>query len=41
VAQGTRAMTDEDRREFAIRFREIKEFLAAETDAVWNSKFAE
>lgn len=41
VAEGTRALTDEDRREFAIRFREIKEFLAENTDAVWNSKFEE
>ncbi len=41
VAEGTRALTDEDRREFAIRFREIKEFLAEKTDAVWNSKCEE
>ncbi len=41
IAEGTRALTDEDRREFAIRFREIKEFLAEKTDRVWNSKFEE
>lgn len=41
VAEGTRAMTDEDRREFTIRFREIKEYLAEKTDSVWNSKFEE
>jgi dihydrodipicolinate synthase/N-acetylneuraminate lyase len=41
VAEGTRAMTDEERREFAVRYKEIKEFLAAKTDAVWNSKFEE
>ncbi|HSB11634.1 MAG TPA: hypothetical protein VLM38_19250, partial [Blastocatellia bacterium] len=37
VAKGTRALEDNERREFAERYRRIRNRLAAETDPVWIS----
>jgi dihydrodipicolinate synthase/N-acetylneuraminate lyase len=38
VAEGTRAMTDEERRQFASRYKQIKDDLQALTDEVWISR---
>ena len=38
VAEGTRALEAEERREFEQRYLRIKETIAAETDSVWLSK---
>jgi len=38
VAEGTAALTEEDRREFAVRYEKIKEDLAAATDPLWLSR---
>jgi dihydrodipicolinate synthase/N-acetylneuraminate lyase len=38
VAEGTRPLTDSERREFAQRFASIKEHLAATTSPVWISR---
>ena len=37
VATGTRPLDDQERREFADRYRNIRTRLAAETDPVWTS----
>ena len=38
VAQGTRALDPDERREFEQRYRQIKQTLVAETDSVWLSQ---
>lgn len=38
VAEGTRALAEEERREFADRYRKIKDGLRALTDEVWVSR---
>jgi dihydrodipicolinate synthase/N-acetylneuraminate lyase len=38
VAKGTCALNDEERRQFAISYRIIKDGLAAKTDNIWISK---
>ncbi|HWP43824.1 MAG TPA: dihydrodipicolinate synthase family protein [Blastocatellia bacterium] len=38
VAAGTRALTEDQRRQFAARLARIKERLAGTTDPVWNSR---
>jgi dihydrodipicolinate synthase/N-acetylneuraminate lyase len=38
VAEGTRALAEEERREFADRYKKIKDGLRALTDAVWVSR---
>jgi dihydrodipicolinate synthase/N-acetylneuraminate lyase len=40
VAEGTRSLTEEERSQFARRYRRIKEYLAARVDPVWLSKRA-
>ncbi|HEX8087607.1 MAG TPA: hypothetical protein VF762_02065, partial [Blastocatellia bacterium] len=40
VAEGTRALTEEERRQFAARYRRIKDDLAAGVDPIWISKKA-
>ncbi|MFP5261756.1 MAG: dihydrodipicolinate synthase family protein [Blastocatellia bacterium] len=40
VAEGTRALTEEERGQFARRYRGIKEYLAASVDPLWVSKKA-
>jgi hypothetical protein len=37
VAEGTRALDPEERREFEQRYLKIKEAIAAKTDPVWVS----
>lgn len=38
VAEGTRALTEEERRRFADRYSRIKDDLAARTDPIWISR---
>jgi dihydrodipicolinate synthase/N-acetylneuraminate lyase len=38
VAEGTRSLSEDERREFAQRYLRIKEVLAAATDPVWISR---
>jgi dihydrodipicolinate synthase/N-acetylneuraminate lyase len=38
VAEGTAALTDAERREFAARYGRVKEHLAAQTDPLWISR---
>ncbi|MCI0485571.1 MAG: dihydrodipicolinate synthase family protein [Blastocatellia bacterium] len=38
VAEGTAALTDDDRREFAARYDRVKEELARATDSLWLSR---
>ena len=38
VAEGTRSLNDDERREFANRYQQIKEQLSATTDPIWISK---
>jgi dihydrodipicolinate synthase/N-acetylneuraminate lyase len=40
VAEGTRALSEEERRQFANRYHKIKADLAAKTDSIWISKKA-
>ena len=38
VAKGTRSLDEQERREFASRYRAIREQLAGATDAIWISQ---
>jgi len=38
VAEGTRPLTEEERRQFAGRYRKIKDDLEAQTDSIWISQ---
>jgi hypothetical protein len=38
VAKGTRSLDEPERREFASRYRKIKEQLAGATDSIWISQ---
>jgi len=38
VAEGTRALTENERREFAFHYSTIKESLATATDPIWTSR---
>jgi hypothetical protein len=38
VAEGTRALNDDERQEFASRLKKIKQGLEACTDSVWISR---